>query len=111
MTDSRRTGSISGLRGTTTAGFGIDVYKRQAPEVRYGESGSSYNVDLYSLGLVMYRLLNGNRMPFEPADKEMISFQEREDALARRLRGEKLPLPAKADPALGRIIVLSLIHI
>ena len=76
-----------------------------APEVRYGESGSSYNVDLYSLGLVMYRLLNGNRMPFEPADKEMISFQEREEALARRLRGEKLPLPAKADPALGRIIV------
>lgn len=35
----------------------------------------------------------------------MISFQEREEALARRLRGEKLPLPAKADPALGRIIV------
>lgn len=88
---------------STLSQKGTEMY--MAPEVRYGESGSSYNVDLYSLGLVMYRLLNGNRMPFEPADKEMISFQEREDALARRLRGEKLPLPAKADPALGRIIV------
>lgn len=88
---------------STLSQKGTEMY--MAPEVRYGESGSSYNVDLYSLGLVMYRLLNGNRMPFEPADKEMISFQEREDALARRLRGEKLPLPEKADPALGRIIV------
>ena len=88
---------------STLSQKGTEMY--MAPEVRYGESGSSYNVDLYSLGLVMYRLLNGNRMPFEPADKEMISFQEREEALARRLRGEKLPLPAKADPALGRIIV------
>lgn len=88
---------------STLSQKGTEMY--MAPEVRYGESGSSYNVDVYSLGLVMYRLLNGNRMPFEPADKEMISFQEREDALARRLRGEKLPLPAKADPALGRIIV------
>ena len=88
---------------STLSQKGTEMY--MAPEVRYGESGSSYNVDLYSLGLVMYRLLNGNRMPFEPADKEMISFQEREEALARRLSGEKLPLPAKADPALGRIIV------
>ena len=88
---------------STLSQKGTEMY--MAPEVRYGESGSSYNVDVYSLGLVMYRLLNGNRMPFEPADKEMISFQEREEALARRLRGEKLPLPAKADPALGRIIV------
>ena len=71
---------------STLSQKGTEMY--MAPEVRYGESGSSYNVDLYSLGLVMYRLLNGNRMPFEPADKEMISFQEREDALARRLRGE-----------------------
>ena len=88
---------------STLSQKGTEMY--MAPEVRYGESGSSYNVDLYSLGLVMYRLLNGNRMPFEPADKEMISFQEREEALACRLSGEKLPLPAKADPALGRIIV------
>lgn len=35
----------------------------------------------------------------------MISFREREEALARRLRVEKLSFSAKADPALGRIIV------
>lgn len=81
---------------------GTDLY--MAPEVRYGKSGSSYNVDLYSLGLVMYRLLNKNRMPFEPIDKEMMSYQEREEALMRRLEGEQIPLPADCDSGLGEII-------
>lgn len=81
---------------------GTDLY--MAPEVRYGKSGSSYNVDIYSLGLVMYRLLNKNRMPFEPIDKEMMSYQEREEALVRRLEGEEIPLPADCDSGLGEII-------
>ena len=76
-----------------------------APEVRFGDGQSSYNVDIYSLGLVMYRLLNKNRMPFEPFDAELISYQDKEAALTRRLRGEELPLPAEAPEALGRIVL------
>ena len=46
---------------STLSRKGTELY--MAPEVRVGESKSSYNVDIYSLGLVMYRLLNRNRMP------------------------------------------------
>lgn len=87
---------------STLSRKGTDLY--MAPEVRYGKSGSSYNVDIYSLGLVMYRLLNNNRMPFEPLDKEMMSYQEREEALVRRLEGEEIPLPVNSDVRLGEII-------
>ena len=84
---------------------GTEMY--MAPEVRFasGMGSYSYNADIYSMGLVMYRLLNKNRMPFEPVDKEMISYQEKEDALARRLRGEKPPFPEEADDKLGAIIL------
>ena len=34
---------------------GTEMY--MAPEVRFGEKGSGYNVDIYALGLVMYRCL------------------------------------------------------
>ena len=88
---------------STLSRKGTELY--MAPEVRFWESGSSYNVDIYSLGLVMYRLLNRNRMPFEPLDKEMLSYQEKEEALTRRLRGEALPLPADAGEELGGIIL------
>lgn len=82
---------------------GTDFY--MAPEVRFGESGSSYNVDIYSLGLVMYQLLNRNRMPFEPVGKELMGYQERDEALGRRLRGERLSLPIDCDTRLGKIIL------
>ena len=84
---------------------GTELY--MAPEVRFGESGSSYNVDLYSLGLVMYRLLNRNRMPFEPlpSEKEFLLQQDKEEALVRRLKGEEPSPPADADPVLGSIIL------
>lgn len=88
---------------STLSQKGTEMY--MAPEVRFGDGQSSYNVDIYSLGLVMYRLLNKNRMPFEPLDAELISYQDKEAALTRRLRGEELPLPAEAPEALGRIIL------
>lgn len=81
---------------------GTELY--MAPEIRDGKSKSSYNVDIYSLGLVMYRMLNRNRMPFEPVEKEMMNYREREEALERRLRGEILPLPVDCDAQLGEII-------
>ena len=82
---------------------GTEMY--MAPEVRFGEKGSGYNVDIYALGLVMYRLLNNNRMPFEPLDKEMITYKDKEEAMFRRLKGDELPPPANADPGLASVIL------
>ncbi len=90
---------------STLSQKGTEMY--MAPEARFGMQKGSYNVDIYALGLVMYRLLNENRMPFEPMprDKEMLSTKDREKALLNRLNGEEIPFPSKADLKLGRIIL------
>ena len=88
---------------STLSQKGTEMY--MAPEVRFGDRKSSYNVDIYSLGLVMYRLLNRNKMPFEPLDRDMLTYQDKEEALSRRLRGDRLPLPADAPSGLGQIII------
>ena len=74
-----------------------------APEVFRGEKDTA-NVDIYSLGLVMYQLLNANRMPFYPPYPQPITFSAAEQARARRLAGEALPLPSGAQDALGQLV-------
>lgn len=71
-----------------------------APEIA---AGQSYNatVDMYSLGIMMYQLLNDRRLPFL---EENFKFSDMEPAIERRLSGQQLPPPANADEELGRII-------
>lgn len=79
------------------------TYNYMAPEVyRSGEYG--FSVDLYSLGIVLYRLLNKNRVPFLPPPPEPITFHSRELALAKRMGGEPLPAPVHAQGRLAEII-------
>ncbi|MCR4614906.1 MAG: serine/threonine protein kinase [Clostridiales bacterium] len=61
-----------------------------APEVYKGEPYGS-SVDTYSLGLVLYKILNGNRLPFISSNAENLSFNERQEAFEKRIRGETLP--------------------
>ena len=75
-----------------------------APEVFRGEKYSS-NVDLYSLGLVMYQLLNNNRMPLYPPYPQPITPSSRERAQAQRLSGAALPPPANAEGRLAEIVL------
>lgn len=76
------------------------TYTYMAPEVyRGGEYGS--NVDLYSLGIVMYKLLNGNKEPFKAGR----TFEDEEKALVLRMKGETLPKPENAEGRLAEIIL------
>ena len=79
------------------------TYNYMAPEVylkkKYGPS-----VDLYSLGVVLYWLLNDNRLPFLPAYPEPITYNDREIATARRMRGEEFSTPKHADEKLSEIV-------
>lgn len=66
------------------------TYTYMAPEVYKGEAYGS-TVDIFSLGIVLYRLLNKNRAPFLPKYPAPITHNDRETALARQLKGEPLP--------------------
>ncbi len=79
------------------------TYDYMAPEVFKGEEYDS-TVDIYSLGIVLYTLLNNNRGPFLPPQPAEITSREKEAARIRRMKGERLPDPANADYMLSGII-------
>ena len=80
------------------------TYTYMAPEVYKGESYGA-SVDIYSLGIVLYRFMNNNRTPFLPPYPTPIKYADRESAMARRIKGETLPAPANADNELAAIIL------
>ena len=92
------------LEKTTGALSSKGTYNYMAPEVAAARNYDA-TVDTYSLGLVLYRLLNNNRMPFTDPDGEMVTYQQRKDAIDRRLKGEPLPLPAKASMSMAQVII------
>ena len=88
----------------------IDLSKKgtftyMAPEVYKGQTYTSA-VDIYSLGMVMYRLMNNNRAPFMPAYPKPVSMDERDRALMLRMSGEKIPKPNQVNK--GRLVEIVL---
>ena len=88
----------------STGGSHKGTERYMAPEVFLNQPYGS-SVDIYSLGLVMYRLLNGGRLPFLPPAPKPLSFGDYENAQIRRMQGVPIPPPAKADAALTSIIL------
>lgn len=81
---------------------GTEYY--MAPEVFFHQD-YDHTVDIYSLGLVLYRALNQNRLPFYPLD-HAYTARDRHRAMTDRISGKKeMPLPAMASPAFGQIIL------
>lgn len=75
-----------------------------APEVARS-SNYDERVDIYSLGIVLYKLLNDNKIPFLPADKQIFSYNERQTAVDRRLRGDRITPPCKASAAMAHLVL------
>ena len=88
------TSSIMSKKGT---------YLYMPPEVYKGEEYDR-TVDLYSLGLVMYKLGNENRTPFLPKAPNPITFRDKEKALMMRMQGEKILKPNNMSEELFKII-------
>lgn len=80
------------------------TFMYMAPEVYLGKSYGS-TVDIYSLGLVMYRMLNDNRAPFLPAYPAPITHTDRENSLIKRISGIELPPPVNAEGRLAEIVM------
>mgnify|MGYP004642408987 CR=1 FL=1 len=88
----------------TMGGTKIGTYKYMAPEV-YNNQPYGSAADIYSLGLVLYWMLNERRMPFVSLPPARIMATQDEQARQRRLSGEPLPPPAHGSAELKRIVL------
>jgi|GEM_PF-5116098 len=84
----------SKILSNTNVGMTVrGTYTFMSPEISRG-SAADIRADIYSLGIVMYRLLNGNKPPFVPPDSgNTVRPEVVEAANIKRFRGEKLPAP------------------
>ena len=80
------------------------TFSYMAPEMYKGEPYDA-KVDIYSLGIVLYKLRNHNRLPFISLEKQLITYRDKENALNRRMSGENPPRPAEAGEGLADIIL------
>ena len=92
------------LENATSSMSKKGTYSYMAPEVYKGEPYNS-TVDTYSLGIVLYRILNNNRLPFLPAYPNAISYSDRQKANIRRLSGDSMSAPCFATGRLAEIIL------
>lgn len=90
------------VENTMSGRTGTDTY--MAPEVYYEEKYGP-SADIYSLGIVMYRLLNSNRAPFLPLPPKPVTYRDNAEAFRRRINGEKLETPVQADGRLAEIVL------
>lgn len=80
------------------------TFNYMAPEVANSNEYDA-RVDTYSLGIVLYRLLNNNKLPFLDTEKQLLNPNERKNAVERRIRGEILPAPCNASPEMADLIL------
>lgn len=82
----------------------VGTVSYMAPEVY---TGGHYDerADIYSLGMVLYHLMNDNRGPFLAEPSQKVTGELRQQASERRMNGEPLPFPKNADPYFGAVIL------
>ena len=72
-----------------------EVSRRESPDVRS---------DLYMLGLVLYQLMNRNRLPFLE-EKQIHTHADLQDTIRMRLNGIALPPPETASPEMAAVLL------
>lgn len=80
------------------------TFNYMSPEV-FGGRKCDNRADLYSLAIVMYKLLNGNRMPFIDKNKDTVRYSERQSAFEKRMHGDNIPPISGISSELNRVIL------
>lgn len=99
---------IARVMDKTTGGLsrkGTEGY--MPPEVYQGRADSRYmeQIDIYSLGMVLYRLLNQNRLPFYPPVPQPITYKDVESAVEQRMAGVSFPAPCMGSKELKWVVL------
>lgn len=80
-------------------GMGTKSYAAPEQFTSGKKEGYDHRVDIYSLGITMYKLLNKGMLPFED------ELKSKSNALYKRLSGAPLPAIAGVDEELNRIVL------
>jgi len=88
----------------TTGGTKTGTFDYMAPEVNNSKAYHT-EVDIYSLGLVMYWMLNERTGPFLPLGGKKPTPSMKQAAWDRRFRGEQIPVPKNGSEELKAIIL------
>lgn len=75
-----------------------------APEVYNGQSYDA-TVDIYSLGLLMYKLINQGRYPFFPPASQPVTVEHNDRAFILRMQGAVPAWPVQGDDALRSAVM------
>lgn len=81
------------------------TYNYMAPEIYNGKKEYDSRSDIYSLGIVLYKLMNNGRLPFIDPDTDKITYDSIRGALDRRMKGDALPPPQNASANFSKLIL------
>ncbi|MBQ3009706.1 MAG: leucine-rich repeat protein [Oscillospiraceae bacterium] len=88
----------------TTIGTKAGTSNYMAPEV-YNNRPYGANVDIYSLGMVLYWMMNERRGPFLPLPPEAPVVSQWAAATEKRMNGTPIPAPKNGSDALKAIVM------
>lgn len=91
------------LMANTATMTSAGTVSKMAPEVYKGEKYDS-RVDIYSLGIVLYSLLNYGRPPFYPPYPVDVTTEAAYEADMTRIKGAAIPPLEGVDDKLNRIV-------
>ena len=98
---------IARMMDHTTRGTRIGTVNYMAPEVYFG-GRYGHTADIYSLGLVLYWLMNNRRIPFlQPGDKGS-NINDELEAQQKRLGGLPIPRPCFGSARLVDVVLRAL---
>lgn len=75
------------LEKTTSGMSRKGTYNYMAPEIYGGNGQYDCKSDIYSLGIVLYKLLNNNRFPLVDARSNAVTYQQMQEAFDKRMAG------------------------
>ena len=95
---------VSKTSERTAGGTKTGTYGFMAPEV-YNNKPYNASVDIYSLGMVLYWMLNRRCGPFLPLPPTIPMAHQIDEAKQRRFNGEPIPAPIDGSDELTAIVL------
>lgn len=95
---------IAKISERTATGTLTGTYSYMAPEVANRQHYGT-GADIYSLGMVLYWMMNERTLPFLPLNRKIPSGVQRQEAQDRRFSGEEIPAPVNGSLKLSEIVL------